>query len=249
MNGSCAGGTGAFIDQMATLLKMGADEMDKAAQAATRTYTIASRCGVFAKSDIQPLINQGAQAGDIAASIYQAVVNQTIAGLAQGRPIKGNILYLGGPLTFSGTLRRSFDKTLGVTGTLPENSLLFVAMGAAFYADEESDLREVAKRLDEYSATATYVSLPPLFANKQEYEDFHARHLKATVPCLPFGADCGPVHIGIDSGSTTIKLVVIDNDANILFERYRPNLGNPIPLVRRRCSVSTGITRACRSPA
>ena len=232
MNGSCAGGTGAFIDQMATLLKMGADEMDKAAQAATRTYTIASRCGVFAKSDIQPLINQGAQAGDIAASIYQAVVNQTIAGLAQGRPIKGNILYLGGPLTFSVTLRRSFDKTLGVTGTLPENSLLFVAMGAAFYADEESDLREVAKRLDDYSATATYVSLPPLFANKQEYEDFHARHLKATVPCLPFGADCGPVHIGIDSGSTTIKLVVIDNDANILFERYRPNLGNPIPLVR-----------------
>ena len=164
MNGSCAGGTGAFIDQMATLLKMGADEMDKAAQAATRTYTIASRCGVFAKSDIQPLINQGAQAGDIAASIYQAVVNQTIAGLAQGRPIKGNILYLGGPLTFSVTLRRSFDKTLGVTGTLPENSLLFVAMGAAFYADEESDLREVAKRLDDYSATATYVrALPALW--------------------------------------------------------------------------------------
>ena len=232
MNGSCAGGTGAFIDQMATLLKMGADEMDKAAQGATRTYTIASRCGVFAKSDIQPLINQGAQAGDIAASIYQAVVNQTIAGLAQGRPIKGNILYLGGPLTFAKTLRESFDRTLGVTGTLPENSLLFVAMGAAFYADEESDLREVAKRLDDYSATATYVSLPPLFANKQAYEEFHARHLKATVPCLPFGADCGPVHIGIDSGSTTIKLVVIDNDANILFESYRPNLGNPIPLVK-----------------
>ena len=232
MNGSCAGGTGAFIDQMATLLKMGADEMDKAAQGATRTYTIASRCGVFAKSDIQPLINQGAQAGDIAASIYQAVVNQTIAGLAQGRPIKGNILYLGGPLTFSRTLRQSFDKTLGVTGTLPENSLLFVALGAAFYADEESDLREVAKRLDNYSAAATYVSLPPLFANKQEYEAFHARHMKATVPCLPFGADCGPVHIGIDSGSTTIKLVVIDNNANILFESYRPNLGNPIPLVK-----------------
>ena len=232
MNVSCGGGTGAFIDQMATLLKMGADEMDKAAQGATRTYTIASRCGVFAKSDIQPLINQGAQAGDIAASIYQAVVNQTIAGLAQGRPIKGNILYLGGPLTFAKTLRESFDRTLGVTGTLPQNSLLFVAMGAAFYADEESDLREVAKRLDDYSATATYVSLPPLFANKQAYEEFHARHLKATVPCLPFGADCGPVHIGIDSGSTTIKLVVIDNDANILFESYRPNLGNPIPLVK-----------------
>ena len=107
-----------------------------------------------------------------------------------------------------------------------------MALGAAFYADEESDLREVAKRLDNYRATATYVSLPPLFADKQEYEAFHARHMKATVPCLPFGADCGPVHIGIDSGSTTIKLVVIDNNANILFESYRPNLGNPIPLVK-----------------
>ena len=232
MNGSCAGGTGAFIDQMATLLKMGADEMDAAAQTATRTYTIASRCGVFAKSDIQPLINQGAQAGDIAASIYQAVVNQTIAGLAQGRPIKGNIVYLGGPLTFSKTLRQSFDKTLGVQGLCPENSLLYVAMGAAFYADEECDLHEVARRLDDYSATATYVSLPPLFADQDEYEAFHARHLKAAVPCLPFSAQCGPVHIGIDSGSTTIKLVVIDQNANILFESYRPNLGNPIPLVR-----------------
>ena len=144
MNGSCAGGTGAFIDQMATLLKMSADEMDKAAQKSTRTYTIASRCGVFAKSDIQPLINQGAQAGDIAASIYQAVVNQTIAGLAQGRPIKGNILYLGGPLTFSTVLRKSFDETLHVTGTCPENSLLYVALGAAFYADQEFDLNDTA---------------------------------------------------------------------------------------------------------
>ncbi len=232
MNGSCAGGTGAFIDQMATLLKMSADEMDKAAQASTRTYTIASRCGVFAKSDIQPLINQGALAGDIAASIYQAVVNQTIAGLAQGRPIKGNVLYLGGPLTFSSVLRQSFDKTLGLTGTCPENSLLYVALGAAFYADRESDLAEVVKRLANYSATATYVSLPPLFANKQEYEDFHARHMRACVPCVPFGAECGPVHIGIDSGSTTIKLVVIDENSNILFTSYRPNLGNPIPLVK-----------------
>ena len=134
MNGSCAGGTGAFIDQMATLLKMSADEMDKEACKAEKTYTIASRCGVFAKSDVQPLINQGAKAGDIAASIYQAVVNQTIAGLAQGRPIKGNILYLGGPLTFSKCLKDSFDKTLHVHGTCPENSLLYVAMGAAYYA-------------------------------------------------------------------------------------------------------------------
>ena len=232
MNGSCAGGTGAFIDQMATLLKMSADEMDKAAQTSTRTYTIASRCGVFAKSDIQPLINQGAQAGDIAASIYQAVVNQTIAGLAQGRPIKGKILYLGGPLTFSRTLRKSFDDTLKVKGICPENSLLYVALGAAYYADEEFDLTAVAERLEQYSATATYVSLPPLFASREEYEEFHARHLKATVPCVAFGRDCGPVHIGIDSGSTTIKLVVIDENANILFTSYQPNLGNPLPLVR-----------------
>ncbi len=238
MNGSCAGGTGAFIDQMATLLKMTADEMDKAAQTATRTYTIASRCGVFAKSDIQPLINQGAQAGDISRSIYQAVVNQTIAGLAQGRPIKGSVLYLGGPLTFSGVLRQCFDETLHVKGTCPENSLLYVALGAAYYADEAFDLDEVAKRLDDYSATATYVSLPPLFASKQEYEEFHARHMKATVPCLPFGSDVGPVHIGIDSGSTTIKLVVIDDNKNILFTSYQPNLGNPIPLVRQ---VLTGL--------
>ena len=238
MNGSCAGGTGAFIDQMATLLKMSADEMDKAAQTATRTYTIASRCGVFAKSDIQPLINQGAQAGDISRSIYQAVVNQTIAGLAQGRPIKGSVLYLGGPLTFSGVLRQCFDETLHVKGTCPENSLLYVALGAAYYADEAFDLDELAKRLDDYSATATYVSLPPLFASKQEYEEFHARHMKATVPCLPFGSDVGPVHIGIDSGSTTIKLVVIDDNKNILFTSYQPNLGNPIPLVRQ---VLTGL--------
>ena len=232
MNGSCAGGTGAFIDQMATLLKMSADEMDKAAQTSTRTYTIASRCGVFAKSDIQPLINQGAQAGDIAASIYQAVVNQTIAGLAQGRPIKGKILYLGGPLTFSRTLRKSFDDTLKVKGICPENSLLYVALGAAYYADEEFDLTAVAERLEQYSATATYVILPPLFASREEYEEFHARHLKATVTCVAFGRDCGPVHIGIDSGSTTIKLVVIDENANILFTSYQPNLGNPLPLVR-----------------
>ena len=232
MNGSCAGGTGAFIDQMATLLKMSADQMDKAAQTAIRTYTIASRCGVFAKSDIQPLINQGAQAGDIAASIYQAVVNQTIAGLAQGRPIKGNILYLGGPLTFSTVLRRSFDETLHTKGLCPENSLLYVALGAAYYADEEFELAEVADRLEQYSAVATYASQPPLFANQQEYEEFHARHMRASVPCVPFSADVGPVHIGIDSGSTTIKLVVINAEGNILFTSYRPNLGNPLPLVR-----------------
>ena len=234
MNGSCAGGTGAFIDQMATLLKMSADEMNKAAEKAQRTYTIASRCGVFAKSDVQPLINQGARTEDIAASIYKAVVNQTIAGLAQGRPIQGNILYLGGPLTFSTVLRKSFDEALGVTGTCPEHSLLYVALGAALYADQEFNLSEVAKALDEYAATATYASEPPLFANKEEYEAFHARHMSHSVPRVPFSAQCGPVHIGIDSGSTTVKLVVVDEKSQILYTNYQPNLGNPLPLIREQ---------------
>ena len=234
MNGSCAGGTGAFIDQMATLLKMSADEMNKAAEQAQRTYTIASRCGVFAKSDVQPLINQGARAEDIAASIYKAVVSQTIAGLAQGRPIQGNILYLGGPLTFSSVLRRSFDEALGAAGACPENSLLYVALGAALYADKEFSLSEVAAALDRYAATATYASQPPLFANKEEYEAFHARHLSHSVPCVPFSAQCGPVHIGIDSGSTTVKLVAIDEQSHILYTNYQPNLGNPLPLIREQ---------------
>ena len=234
MNGSCAGGTGAFIDQMATLLKMSADEMNKAAEQAQRTYTIASRCGVFAKSDVQPLINQGARTEDIAASIYKAVVNQTIAGLAQGRPIKGNILYLGGPLTFSTVLRKSFDEALGVTGTCPENSLLYVALGAALYADKSFVLTDVADALDKYAATATYASEPPLFANKQEYEEFHARHMSHSVPHVPFSAHCGPVHIGIDSGSTTVKLVVVDEKSQILYTNYQPNLGNPLPLIREQ---------------
>ena len=233
MNGSCAGGTGAFIDQMATLLIMTAEELDAAALRAEKIYTIASRCGVFAKSDIQPLINQGARAEDIAASIYQAMVNQTIAGLAQGRPIRGNVLYLGGPLTFSRCLRESFDKTLGVAGKCPENSLLFVALGAAYYADSAFDLRSVADRLKIRGASETYRSQPPLFASREEYEAFRARHAKASVPRAPFGPDyAAPVHIGIDSGSTTVKLAVIDQEARLLFTDYRPNLGSPVPLIR-----------------
>ena len=233
MNGSCAGGTGAFIDQMATLLKMSADEMDKAAQQAEKTYTIASRCGVFAKSDVQPLINQGARAADIAASIYQAVVNQTIAGLAQGRPIKGRVLYLGGPLTFSTVLRQSFDRTLEVQGVCPENSLLFVALGAAFYADQRFDLRRVVAKLRQRGVGETYRAQPPLFQDRAEYEAFQARHAKAAVPRMPFGPDhAGPVHIGIDAGSTTVKVAVIDQDERLLFTDYRPNLGNPVPLIR-----------------
>mgnify|MGYP002337228010 CR=1 FL=1 len=233
MNGSCAGGTGAFIDQMATLLKMTPDEMNEAARHAEKTYTIASRCGVFAKSDIQPLINQGAKAGDVAASIFYAVVNQTIAGLAQGRKIGGNVLYLGGPLTFLPQLKKSFDKTLGVTGICPENSLYFVALGAALYSDKELDLAGVVEKLHAYSATATYAFNPPLFRDEAEYEAFRARHAKASVPRRPFADSTGPVHIGIDAGSTTVKAAVIDGDDNLLFTSYQPNSGNPIPIIRQ----------------
>ena len=233
MNGSCAGGTGAFIDQMATLLKLSADEMDERAGHAEKTYTIASRCGVFAKSDVQPLINQGARAEDIAASIYQAVVNQTIAGLAQGRPIRGNVLYLGGPLTFSHVLRESFDRTLGVHGTCPDHSLLFVALGAAYYSDETFDLRELADRLHERGASETYRSQKPLFENEAEYEAFRARHERAKLERATFDADYdAAVHIGIDSGSTTVKLAVIDEQARLLFTDYRPNRGSPVALLR-----------------
>ena len=159
-------------------------------------------------------------------------MNQTIAGLAQGRPIKGHVLYLGGPLTFSKCLRESFDVTLGVQGICPENSLLFVALGAAFYADQEFDLGDVADCLKQRGAAETYRSQPPLFKNREEYEEFRARHAKAAVPRMPFGADyAAPVHIGIDSGSTTVKLVVIDEEERILFTDYRPNLGNPVPLI------------------
>ena len=233
MNGSCAGGTGAFIDQMATLLKLSAEELNEAAHRAEKTYTIASRCGVFAKSDIQPLINQGARTEDIAASIYQAVVNQTIAGLAQGRAIKGNVLYLGGPLTFSDVLRESFDATLGVKGVCPKNSLYFVAMGAAFYSDGEFDLNEVADRMRRRGASANYRSMPPLFKSQADYDEFRARHDRARVARADFPDSYGGrVHIGIDSGSTTVKLAVIDEEGRLLFTDYRPNLGNPVPLIR-----------------
>ena len=140
MNDSCAGGTGAFIDQMASLLNVPAEELDKLAATAKTRYTIASRCGVFAKSDIQPLLNQGAEKNDLAASIFDAVASQAVTGLAKGRPIKGNVLYLGGPLTFFGCLRASFDKILNLQGTCPENSLYYVAMGCAFCAEHTVDL-------------------------------------------------------------------------------------------------------------
>ncbi len=232
MNGSCAGGTGAFIDQMAVLLKTEPDEMDRLALKAKRTYTIASRCGVFAKSDIQPLINQGAEIPDVAASIYQAVVNQTIAGLAQGRKIKGNILYLGGPLTFSQCLRNTFDKTLQIKGICPKNSLYYVALGAAYYADRGCRISDVTAKLSNTENIARYASLNPLFENRDEYWKFHLRHAKAAVKRVKFDEHTGPVHIGIDAGSTTVKIIVMNDEKEILMSEYRSNNGDPLTIVK-----------------
>jgi len=232
MNGTCAGGTGAFIDQMATLLNVPIDEMNALAEKATKTYTIASRCGVFAKTDIQPLLNQGALKTDIASSIFYAVVNQTISGLAQGRELTGNILYLGGPLTFLPELRKSFDKTLQLTGTCPENSLYFVSLGAAYSAEEDFELEKVIESLNEYHTTEKYESIPPLFTNENDYHEFIQRHGKTPVKYTDAKIYKGNAYIGIDAGSTTVKMAVIDKNGNLLHSHYQSNSGNPVPLIK-----------------
>lgn len=233
MNGSCAGGTGAFIDQMATLLNMEAGQMNEAAKNYEKIYTIASRCGVFAKSDVQPLLNQGAQKNDISASIFYAVVNQTIAGLAQGREITGKVVYLGGPLTFLSELRKAFDTTLKLEGIAPDNSLYFVAMGAALKKDnKEFAIDELIEKINGYTATGGYASCNPLFESEQEYEEFIARHKKNSDHIKNVDTITGHAYLGIDAGSTTVKAVVTDENANILCSEYLPNGGNPVPIIK-----------------
>ena len=233
MNGSCAGGTGAFIDQMSTLLNLSGAQMNEEAKKSQKIYTIASRCGVFAKSDIQPLLNQGALKSDISASIFAAVVNQTIAGLAQGRPIEGNILYLGGPLTFISELRKAFDSALGKNGFCPENSLYFVALGSAMQAATSISLSDVIQRLDHYKGSNTSsATLPALFKNEAEYKEFVSRHEKDQVPCRNPDSYTGDVFLGIDAGSTTIKMTAINKDREVLLTSYQSNSGNPIPHVQ-----------------
>ncbi len=233
MNGSCAGGTGAFIDQMATLLAVTPDQMNREAAQAERTYTIASRCGVFAKTDVQPLLNQGARRADVAKSIFMAVVNQTIAGLAQGRPIEGNVLYLGGPLTFLPELRACFDGALGVRGVCPENSLYYVALGAAHQKTDPVLLSECVEAIDAFHSTETYTALPPLFESEEALASFRARHAKNRVEQADPATYSGGVFVGIDSGSTTIKSVVVTRDGRVLASRYQSNSGDPVPHVRQ----------------
>ncbi|MCI8387924.1 MAG: 2-hydroxyglutaryl-CoA dehydratase [Clostridiales bacterium] len=235
MNGSCAGGTGAFIDQMATLLAVTPDDLNELSHGCEKIYTIASRCGVFAKSDIQPLINQGARKEDISASIFNAVVNQTIAGLAQGRPISGKVVYLGGPLTFMDGLRSAFDKSLKLTGICPDNSLYFVAMGAAFGSDigkNTATLSESIERISGYRTEGKYLACPPLFTSQSEYDEFAARHAADKVEYASPESYKGKAYIGIDAGSTTVKAVVMNENRDILCSLYRPNSGNPVPIIR-----------------
>ncbi len=232
MNGSCAGGTGAFIDQMATLLNVPIEQLNDLAEQHEKIYTIASRCGVFAKTDIQPLLNQGAKKTDIAASIFMAVVNQTIAGLAQGREIKGQIVYLGGPLTFIPQLRAGFDKALKTTGICPENSLYYVALGAALCAENPVNFDETIKKIEVYHGSGNFAFNKPLFKNQRELDEFRERHSRAKVKKGELKDFNGNTYIGIDAGSTTVKGVVTDEIGTLIYSEYLPNSGNPVPIVK-----------------
>lgn len=232
MNGTCAGGTGAFIDQMATLLNVPLEDLDELAKQYEKTYTIASRCGVFAKMDIQPLLNQGARKSDIAESIFNAVVSQTVAGLAQGREIEGQVVYLGGPLTFMSELRNCFDRTLNTKGICPENSLYFVACGAALCAEKTIDFDKVIEEVKNYRGSGNFAFNPPLFKDEEDYKKFSDRHAKATVLQKELKGYKGKAYVGMDAGSTTVKGVVLNDDGELLYSKYLPSKGNPVEIIK-----------------
>ncbi len=240
MNSSCAGGTGAFIDQMAHLMGLTVDEMDNLSLKHENIYEIASRCGVFAKTDIQPLLNQGARKEDISASVFQSVVNQTIGGLAQGRSIEGKIMFLGGPLYFCKGLRERFIKTLKLKDNdvvSPENAQVFVAIGSAIYSKENNKKYEYYELLniikENHNEISTMNIIDPLFNSEEEYNEFKERHQKAKVKVSDINNYTGDAYIGIDAGSTTTKVVLIDKEDNILYEYYGSNKGNPIEVVKK----------------
>ncbi len=234
MNGSCAGGTGAFIDQMATLLGITADELDALSLNAQKVYPIASRCGVFAKSDIQPLLNQGALREDIAASIFQAVVDQTVSGLAQGRTIEGEVLFLGGPLHFLQGLKKAFVNTLGLDdqhAVFPEDGPVFVAYGCSLHGsqlEERYTVNEMIDMLKNAKASDDIITGEPLFASQAEYEEFIDRHKKCDLGYADIRTYKGNAYLGIDAGSTTTKLVLITEDCRILYHHYSSNMGQPL---------------------
>ena len=237
MNGSCAGGTGAFIDQMATLMNVTVDELDELSLKHEKIYPIASRCGVFAKSDIQPILNQGGRKEDVAASIFQAVVDQTVAGLTQGRELKGKIVFLGGPLHFLMGLRERFVDTLKLDGehaVFPQDGDCFAAIGAALCATDYplTPFETVLKKLEDSAAVKTQVdTMPPLFDSQAEYDAFAARHNASRPPEADIHTYSGPAWLGIDAGSTTTKLALITEDGGLLYTYYHSNLGNPVAIV------------------
>ena len=234
MNGICAGGTGSFIDQMATLLQTDASGLNEYAKNYKSIYPIAARCGVFAKSDIQPLINEGATKEDLSASIFQAVVNQTISGLACGKPIRGNVAFLGGPLHFLSELREAFIRTLNLGPDqiiAPEHSHLFAAIGSAMNYKEDIcvDVSDIIKRLQgKIKLDFEVERMEPLFENKEAYSSFTERHNKAKVPTADLASYSGNCYLGIDAGSTTTKVALVGEDGKLLYSFYSSNNGSPL---------------------
>ena len=241
MNGSCAGGTGAFIDQMATLLNISVQEMDEYALRAEKIYPIASRCGVFAKSDIQPLINQGARKEDISASIFQAVVDQTVSGLAQGRRIKGKVLFLGGPLYFLKGLRQAFVCTLKLSeenAVFPDDAPTFMSIGAALHSAgvKPMAIEDIISAIERAEGTDEVVTGEPLFKDKAEYAAFVKRHRATDLKFADIATYTGDAYLGIDSGSTTTKLILITPDCRILYSHYQSNNGQPVDIIVEKLS-------------
>jgi predicted CoA-substrate-specific enzyme activase len=239
MNGVCAGGTGSFIDQMATLLQTDATGLNEYAKDYDTIYPIAARCGVFAKTDIQPLINEGATKANLAASIFQAVVNQTISGLACGKPIKGNVAFLGGPLHFLDQLKETFIRTLELKPEeviAPGHSHLFAAVGAALHAKEEItfDLNTISNKLSADLKIAIDVErLDPLFKDQQAYDEFNERHSRYHVKRSDLSTYKGKAFLGVDAGSTTTKVALVDEDGSLLYDFYSSNNGSPLKTTMR----------------
>lgn len=241
MNGTCAGGTGSFLDQMAVLLNTTTEGLNELAEKGSTIYPIASRCGVFAKADVQPLLNEGAKKEDIALSIMQAVVNQTISGLACGKPIKGNVLFLGGPLTYLSALKTRFISTLD----LKDNEIvktkidtkIFVCIGAILDKEKKKtielkELKSLIKKLDKFAEEDSNF-LEPLFKNEKDYKKFQERHNKATIKKVDISKYVGDVFVGIDAGSTTCKVVAIGSKGELLYENYQGNKGTPFETVKK----------------
>ena len=234
MNGICAGGTGSFIDQMATLLQTDAMGLNEYAKNYKSIYPIAARCGVFAKTDIQPLINEGATKEDLSASIFQAVVNQTISGLACGKPIRGNVAFLGGPLHFLSELRQAFIRTLSLGPDeiiAPEHSHLFAAVGSAMNYSEDVcvPVEDIIARLKGKIKLEFEVErMEPLFENQFAYDEFTKRHSSHHVKTADIASYKGNCYLGIDAGSTTTKVALVDEDGNLLYSFYSSNNGSPL---------------------